>query len=120
MNTSHLDQSLGDDEARDLFTSIPEIDPATNARLHAALIAAADADGLLDIAYRTIDTPVGELLLAATDKGLVRVAFTNEGHDQVLETLANRISPRILRAPGRLDEVARESRSVLRRNEETI
>jgi methylated-DNA-[protein]-cysteine S-methyltransferase len=108
MNTNHHDQSPAEDEARDLFASISDVDPETTARLHAALIAAASADGLLDIAYRTIDTPVGPLLLAATDKGLVRVAYEREGHDRVLETLANRISPRILRAPERLDKVARE------------
>jgi methylated-DNA-[protein]-cysteine S-methyltransferase len=109
MNTSRTREPFPDeDEVDDLFASIPAIDPEANARLHAALIAAASADGLIDIAYRTIDTPVGQLLLAATDKGLVRVAYPQEGHDRVLSTLAERISPRILRAPGRLDEVARE------------
>jgi methylated-DNA-[protein]-cysteine S-methyltransferase len=76
--------------------------------LHARLIAAASRDGLVDVAYRTIDTPIGPLLLAATDAGLVRVAFENEGHDAVLEDLAGRVSPRVLRAPSRLDPVARE------------
>jgi len=68
---------------------------------------AADAD-LLDVAYRTIDSPVGTLLLAATTAGLVRVAYDIEGHDAVLATLADRISPRVLRAPARLDDVARQ------------
>jgi methylated-DNA-[protein]-cysteine S-methyltransferase len=77
-------------------------------RLHARLVAAARADGILDVAYRTVDTPVGPLLLAATDLGLVRVAFAREGHDAVLQSLSDRISPRVLRAPGRLDPVARE------------
>jgi methylated-DNA-[protein]-cysteine S-methyltransferase len=63
---------------------------------------------VLDVAYRTLDTPVGALLLAATPAGLVRVAYPIEGHDQVLETLATRVSPRILNAPRRLDETARE------------
>lgn len=76
--------------------------------LHAQLAARADAAGLLDLAYRTIDSPVGPLLLAATPAGLVRVAFASEDHDQVLAALASVISPRILNAPQRLDDVARE------------
>lgn len=75
-------------------------------RLHAALEVRAFDDGLVELAYRTVDSPVGRLLLAATERGLIRVAFDREDHDQVLETLATRVSPRILRAPGRLDPVA--------------
>ena len=63
---------------------------------------------LLDVAYRTVDSPVGSLLLAATERGLVRLAYAGEGHDTVLQSLAVRISPRVLRAPGRLDPVVRE------------
>ncbi|MGH3374972.1 MAG: methylated-DNA--[protein]-cysteine S-methyltransferase [Actinoallomurus sp.] len=84
------------------------IDPETLARLHARLEREADAAGLVDVAYTTIDSPVGKLLLAATRKGLVRVAYANEDHDRVLETLAQKISPRILHAPRRLDDAARE------------
>ena len=80
----------------------------TLAALHGRLQRAAEEAGLLDVAYTTIDTPVGSLLLAATDKGLVRVAYDREGHDRVLEALAARLSPRILRAPRRLDTAARE------------
>jgi methylated-DNA-[protein]-cysteine S-methyltransferase len=47
-------------------------------------------------------------LLAATDQGLVRVAYAREDHDRVLAKLAERISPRILHAPARLDRFARE------------
>ena len=75
-------------------------------RLHAALEARAVNAGLLELAYRTVDSPVGRLLLAATERGLIRVAYDLEDHDQVLETLASRVSPRILRAPARLDPVA--------------
>ena len=77
-------------------------------RLHDRLVAAATDDGSLDVAYRTIDSPLGALLLAATDVGLVRLAYAVEGHDQVLETLSARISPRVLRAPARLEEPARQ------------
>lgn len=78
------------------------------ARLHARLERAAEAEGLLDVAYTTIDSPVGKLLLAATSKGLVRVAYEREGHDRVLESLAEKVSPRVLYAPKRLDDAARE------------
>jgi methylated-DNA-[protein]-cysteine S-methyltransferase len=78
------------------------------ASLYARLAAKADEDGLLDVAYRTLDTPVGTLLLAATSSGLVRVAYEREGLDEVLRSLAGRISPRILETPRRLDEVARQ------------
>ena len=77
-------------------------------RLRARLSAAADAEGILDVAYRTVDTPVGPLLLAATEQGLVRVAYPNQGHDAVLQALADRVSPRVLHAPARLDPVARQ------------
>lgn len=77
-------------------------------RLHDRLVAAAASDGSLDVAYRTVDSPLGTLLLAATDSGLVRLAYAVEGHDQVLQTLATRISPRVLLAPARLDEPARQ------------
>lgn len=78
------------------------------AQLRARLAAAADRDGILDVAYRTVDGPVGPLLLAATERGLVRVAYAREDHDAVLRNLADKVSPRILHAPARLDTVARE------------
>ncbi|HMH93989.1 MAG TPA: methylated-DNA--[protein]-cysteine S-methyltransferase [Streptosporangiaceae bacterium] len=82
--------------------------PDQLSRLHARLAAAAEQDGVLDVAYRVIDSPVGPLLLAATEQGLIRVAFALEGHDAVLQSLADKVSPRILSAPGRLDAAARE------------
>ncbi|VEG42643.1 O-6-methylguanine DNA methyltransferase [Mycolicibacterium flavescens] len=83
-------------------------DTATLARLHRQLERAADDQGVLDVAYRMVDSPVGPLLLAATTVGLVRVAFDIEGHDAVLTRLAEVVSPRILLAPARLDTVARQ------------
>jgi methylated-DNA-[protein]-cysteine S-methyltransferase len=93
-------------ERNDLFTT--PADPGTLARLHRRLEQAAQREGLLDVAYRTVDSPVGPLLLATTPRGLVRVAYDIEDHDRVLETLAGRLSPRVLRAPGQLDAAARE------------
>ncbi|WP_255794661.1 methylated-DNA--[protein]-cysteine S-methyltransferase [Mycobacteroides abscessus] len=78
------------------------------AELRARLAAAAQRDAVLDIAYRVLDAPVGPLLVAATEQGLIRVAYAREDHDAVLQHLADKISPRILHAPGRLDAVARE------------
>jgi methylated-DNA-[protein]-cysteine S-methyltransferase len=85
-----------------------QADDGALARLHKRLEHDAETAELLDIAYRTIDTPVGTLLLAATTAGLIRVAYDVEGHDAVLAKLADAVSPRILRAPARLDPVARQ------------
>jgi methylated-DNA-[protein]-cysteine S-methyltransferase len=90
-----------------LFDELDADDGALT-RLHERLEREADSADMLDVAYRTIDTPVGTLLLAATTAGLVRVAYDVEGHDAVLAGLADRISPRVLRAPSRLDSVARQ------------
>ena len=76
--------------------------------LHARLAAAAERSGVLDVAYRTIDSPVGSLLIAATAQGIVRVAYARENHDHVLQNLADRISPRVLRSADRMDLAARE------------
>ena len=83
-------------------------DPQRLTALHDRLADQADRAGTLDVAYRTFDSPVGELLLAATERGLVRVAYVREDHESVLATIADRVSPRVLRAPARLDGVARE------------
>lgn len=77
-------------------------------RLLARLVVRADRDGLLDLAYTTTDSPLGPLLLAATSTGLVRLAYRSEDHDAVLSRLADRISPRVLHAPQRLDPVRRQ------------
>jgi methylated-DNA-[protein]-cysteine S-methyltransferase len=78
---------------QDLARAYPD-DPDTLRRLHERLATAAANQGVLDIAYRTIDSPVGQLLLAATDRGLVRVAFATEGHDAVLRRLRE-LSPAV-------------------------
>ena len=71
--------------------------------------ARAGEEGLLDVAYTTLDTPVGEVLVAATPKGVVRISYTDWfAPDATLEDLARRVSPRVMEAPARLDEVRRE------------
>ncbi|HEX6655745.1 MAG TPA: methylated-DNA--[protein]-cysteine S-methyltransferase [Candidatus Limnocylindria bacterium] len=87
--------------------------PAAQPQLDADRLAAelgrraADA-GLADVAYGSMDSPVGDLLVAVTERGLVRVAFSSEVADDVLAELASRVSPRVLRLPARTDEVRRE------------
>ncbi|MGV9316574.1 methylated-DNA--[protein]-cysteine S-methyltransferase [Streptomyces sp. NPDC003691] len=90
------------------------------ARLHRRLEAKAQAAALIDIAYTVVDSPVGPLLLAATERGLIRVAYAIEDHDRVLETLADKVSPRILRTPGRLDTAAREIDEYFDRRRQTF
>ncbi|WP_068396495.1 methylated-DNA--[protein]-cysteine S-methyltransferase [Kribbia dieselivorans] len=84
------------------------IDGQTLKRLHGRLETAAQTEGLLDVAYTIVDSPVGKLLLATTPKGLIRVAYAVEDHARVLEHLAVKVSPRILRSPRQLDTAARE------------
>jgi methylated-DNA-[protein]-cysteine S-methyltransferase len=94
--------------AAELLAALPRVDDDAERRLHARLAAAALDAGILDVAFRTVDTPLGALLLAATDQGLVRVAYAREDHDRVIQQLADTVSPRVLRAPARLDLAARE------------
>jgi methylated-DNA-[protein]-cysteine S-methyltransferase len=77
------------------------------------LIARAERDGLIDVAYASVDSPFGELVVAKTDRGVVRLALpTERGHrmsrESVLEDLAQSVSPRVLESPKRLDEERRE------------
>ncbi|HEX3461578.1 MAG TPA: methylated-DNA--[protein]-cysteine S-methyltransferase [Acidimicrobiales bacterium] len=96
------------DRTADLFADIRPPGQDELQVLHLRLEVTAEAKGLLDVAYRTVDTPVGTLLLAATPAGLVRVAYEREGLDGVLEGLARQLSPRILSAPQRTDAAARQ------------
>lgn len=65
-------------------------------------------EGLLDVAYATLDSPFGPLLAASTERGLLRLAFPEEGTEPVLARLAERISPRVLESPARLEPLKRE------------
>jgi methylated-DNA-[protein]-cysteine S-methyltransferase len=87
-----------DDLERELRSGLPPAPAAPD------LAARAAAAGLLDVAYATLDSPVGPLLLAATPKGLVRIAYVDDRHpDAPLIDLARRVSPRVLSAPRTLD-----------------
>jgi methylated-DNA-[protein]-cysteine S-methyltransferase len=77
------------------------------------VIARAERDGLIDVAYAAVDSPFGRLLVARTDRGVVRLKLPGgrDGQisdDDTLEAIAAEISPRILEAPSRLDEERRE------------
>jgi methylated-DNA-[protein]-cysteine S-methyltransferase len=84
----------------------PQIDPADAAAAAARFATLAEPD----VAYAVVDSPIGELVVAATPQGLVRLAYEdfNGGLDVVLDSLATKLSPRILEAPARLDAVRRE------------
>ncbi|MFJ2647749.1 methylated-DNA--[protein]-cysteine S-methyltransferase [Streptomyces sp. NPDC087420] len=100
--------NASDPETRRLFAALPSHDNQVLTRLEARLVAQAEEEGILDVAYRTLDTPAGNLLLAATEQGLVKVAYAVQDHTEVLQKLAETIGPRILRAPARLDEASRQ------------
>ena len=77
-------------------------------RLSSHLVARAAEANLVDVAYVIDDSPLGRLLLAATALGVVRISFEIEDHDAQLARLARQISPRVLAAPARLDQLRRE------------
>jgi methylated-DNA-[protein]-cysteine S-methyltransferase len=81
---------------------------STRDRLHDRLVDEARGAGLLDLTYRTIDSPVGGLLLVKSGEELIRVAFGPETWDDILESLAADLSPRILESPKSLDDAATE------------
>jgi methylated-DNA-[protein]-cysteine S-methyltransferase len=91
---------------REAAGELPAAPPAATSRRLTDRMA---DEGLLDVAYAAVDSPLGRLTVAATPRGLVRVAYSNgRSHDEVLQDLAARISPRVLEAPERLDDTRRE------------
>lgn len=68
----------------------------------------AAAEGLLDVAYASLDSPFGPLLVAATPRGIVKLSLPNYDAGEALEELAENVSPRVLEAPAKLDEARRE------------
>ena len=72
----------------------------------AGFLRRAEREGPVEVAYEVADSPLGPLVMAVTTRGLVRVAYRDER--DVLDELADDLSPRILRLPGRTDEIRRE------------
>lgn len=91
-----------------LLTTASTAEDEHLAALHAALVDRASAEFSVDATYRVVDSPVGRLLLAATEEGVVRVAFEVEDHDRVIESLGAFVGSRILHGGDRLDPLARE------------
>jgi methylated-DNA-[protein]-cysteine S-methyltransferase len=75
------------------------VTPELDARFRAAALRA----GLVDIRYDVVDSPIGDLLVASTERGLARIHFGHEGQE---EELARIFGLRVLRVP--LDDVRRE------------
>jgi methylated-DNA-[protein]-cysteine S-methyltransferase len=80
----------------------PAIDPS---RVTAELARRSDAEGLLDVAWATLDTPLGPIAVFVTPRGLLRVAYDRENFGQVADEVAEQVSPRVLLAPQRTDVV---------------
>jgi methylated-DNA-[protein]-cysteine S-methyltransferase len=75
----------------------------------AAIPDLADADGSLDVAVGRMDSPIGELLVAVTSRGLACVAFEGDDYRRhMLEQIAREISPRILNSPRATDRWRRQ------------
>lgn len=81
---------------------------AAAARAAGRLAAAADREGLIDIALARVDSPLGTLVALGTERGLLMLSYADDSLDARLERVAARVSPRILEAPARLDDARRE------------
>jgi methylated-DNA-[protein]-cysteine S-methyltransferase len=84
----------------------PTFDPADAAAAAARFAATAPAD----VHYALVDSPIGTLVAAATPRGLATLSYADqfESADGVLDWVAAKLSPRILEAPAKLDDVRRE------------
>lgn len=94
--------------ADDLTRALGASDEAAAERAARLFAARAEREGLIDVAYATVDSPLGPLLALATERGLLMLSYTDETVDAKLARVAARVSPRILEAPGRLDAARRE------------
>jgi methylated-DNA-[protein]-cysteine S-methyltransferase len=91
----------------ELRTGPPTVDADFDAAL-AAFRERADSEGLVEVAWTPVDTPVGTMLVASTQAGLVRVALSNVESDLFLEDLADNVSTRVVEHPAKLDTVRRQ------------
>ena len=92
----------------DLERALRDVGPVDAATAQERFVRRAMQDGLADVAYAPVDSPVGELVAAVTARGLVRLAYEDGRRDAVLAELAARVSPRVIEAPARLDDVRRQ------------
>lgn len=103
----------GPTDPLDLLDGLRSADPdpaelSTVERLLQQLLDSAESGELTDATYRIIDSPLGPLLIAGTDRGLIRLAFGVQDHDRVLEDLSAAVGPRILRTASGFDDAARQ------------
>ena len=90
-------------------TALRRLDVEARSRAAAAsLTDAAREAGLLDVAYATVDSPLGKLLAAQTKRGLVELAYEDRDADALLAELSSKLSPRLLEAPAQFDDVRRQ------------
>jgi methylated-DNA-[protein]-cysteine S-methyltransferase len=68
---------------------------------------AATALGLVDLGFDLVQTPVGELLVGASDRGLAAISYETSPEES-LERLARIAGPRVLRSPRSVDAARRE------------
>jgi methylated-DNA-[protein]-cysteine S-methyltransferase len=92
----------------DLERALRGVGPVDPAAASERFLRRALQDGLVDVAYAPVDSPVGELVAAVTPRGLVRLAYEDGRGDAVLAELAAKVSPRVVEAPARLDDVRRQ------------
>lgn len=102
MTTSSLPPVFGD-QIRALTPTGATLD-----RLRERLATSAAEEGILDVAYRRLDSPIGSLLIAVSPLGVVRIAFASEDHDAVLDDLAVSIGSRIVRSAAETEQAARQ------------
>jgi methylated-DNA-[protein]-cysteine S-methyltransferase len=92
----------------DLERLLRNVGPVDPSGAQEGFVTRAVDDKLVDVAYAPVDSPLGELVAAVTKRGLVRLAYEDGRADKVLEDLAARVSPRVIEAPARLDDVRRQ------------
>ncbi|HEV2785028.1 MAG TPA: methylated-DNA--[protein]-cysteine S-methyltransferase [Solirubrobacteraceae bacterium] len=87
----------------------PDVQPDAAAALAARTAARAAEEGIADVAYALVDSPVGRLVTVATPRGLARIAYEleNGGLDSIIDDVALRLSPAVVEAPARLDTIRR-------------
>ena len=96
-------------KANDLKRLASRVDGVSGAAgARSRFVEAALGSRAVDVAMGSVESPVGELYVAVTPKGLARVAFASEDRDEVVAELGERLSPRILESKRATDEVRRE------------
>ena len=86
----------------------PRTSDVASAKAAAGMVDAAASRGLVDVAVATMDSPIGELLVAVTQRGLASVAFESEDRDELFERFSRELSPRVLEVAAPTDEARRE------------